>query len=125
MLKVEYILQYVYCEIKNTFIGYILFKDSYMHISQQNKSSSLDVLSKYYLFLWSFSIYKGFNSFLHDYIKPFIKLVKGDLNKQYIFKVPQNVPVKFVPVNVPTQAPQYQHLPVQYAPNYGYHLQGI
>lgn len=125
MLKVEYILQYVYCEIKNTSIGYILFKDSYMHISQQNKSSSLDVLSKYYLFLWSFLIYKGFNSFLHDYIKPFIKLVKGDLNKQYIFKVPQNVPVKFVPVNVPTQAPQYQHLPVQYAPNYGYHLQGI
>jgi len=40
----------------------------------------------------------------------------------HIVQVPQNVPVQFVPVNVPTPPPQFQQVPVQYAPGYGYQL---
>jgi len=60
----------------------------------------------------------------HHYYHPSNPIVKVPVTRApFVVRVPQNVPVKFVPVNVPTQAPQYQHLPVQYAPNYGYHLQ--
>jgi len=61
----------------------------------------------------------------HHFYHPSQPIVKVPVTQRpFVVKVPQNVPVKFVPVNVPTQAPQYQHLPVQYAPQYGYHLQG-
>jgi len=60
----------------------------------------------------------------HHYYHPSNPIVRVPVTQQpFVVKVPQNVPVKFIPVNVPTQAPQYQHLPVQYAPAYGYHLQ--
>jgi len=42
--------------------------------------------------------------------------------KPFVVQVPQNVPVRFVGVNVPTPAPQYQQLPVHLAPGYGYRL---
>jgi len=44
--------------------------------------------------------------------------------KPYVVQVPQNVPVHFVPVNVPTRAPQYQTVPVHLVPqHHGYKQQ--